>query len=42
MAGSSLAMAAGFLVGQGCDVVDFEGAWFLADDPAAAANLATG
>lgn len=36
MAGSSLAMAPSFVVGQSCDIVDLDGAWFLSDDAPAA------
>lgn len=36
MAGSSLATAPAFIVGQLSDIVDLDGAWFLADDPPAA------
>ena len=32
MVGSSLAMAPGFILGQGCDVVDLDGPTFLAQD----------
>jgi len=32
MAGSSLAMAPAFIVGQSCAIVDLDGAWFLSDD----------
>ena len=32
MIGSSLAMAPGFILGQGCDVVDLDGPTFLAND----------
>lgn len=35
MAGSSLAMAPAFVVGQYCEIVDLDGAWFLADDAVA-------
>jgi len=33
MGGSSLAMAPAFVISQCCDIVDLDGAWFLADDP---------
>jgi L-alanine-DL-glutamate epimerase-like enolase superfamily enzyme len=33
MAGSTLATAPGFVLGQFCDVVDLDGPYFLADDP---------
>jgi L-alanine-DL-glutamate epimerase-like enolase superfamily enzyme len=36
MAGSSLAMAPAFILGQFCDIVDLDGAWFLTEDPGAA------
>lgn len=36
MAGSSLAMAPAFVVGQCCEIVDLDGAWFLAEDEVAA------
>ena len=36
MAGSVLATAPGFVLGQFCDVVDLDGPYFLADDPWAA------
>ncbi|WP_235536453.1 MULTISPECIES: dipeptide epimerase [unclassified Sphingomonas] len=32
MAGSSLAMAPAFIVGQCCEIVDLDGAWFLSED----------
>jgi L-alanine-DL-glutamate epimerase-like enolase superfamily enzyme len=35
MAGSTLAMAPAFVLGQLCDIVDLDGPWFLADDPLA-------
>ncbi|MES2496457.1 MAG: dipeptide epimerase [Pseudomonadota bacterium] len=35
MAGSSLAMAPAFIVGQSCAIVDLDGAWFLSDDAVA-------
>ena len=35
MAGSTLAAAPGFILGQLCDVVDLDGPYFLADDPLA-------
>lgn len=42
MAGSSLAMAPAFVVSQCCDIVDLDGAWFLADDPQGALLYADG
>nr|WP_255587133.1 dipeptide epimerase [Hephaestia mangrovi] len=36
MAGSSLAMAPAYVIGQCCDIVDLDGAWFLTEDPDAA------
>jgi len=42
MAGSSLAMAPAFVLGQCCDIVDLDGAWFLTDDPDAAGLYADG
>ena len=36
MAGSTLATAPGFVLGQLCNVVDLDGPYFLADDPLAA------
>lgn len=36
MAGSSLAMAPAYVIGQCCDIVDLDGAWFLTEDPHAA------
>lgn len=36
MAGSSLAMAPAYVIGQCCDIVDLDGAWFLTDDADAA------
>ena len=37
MAGSTLATAPAFVLGQMCDVIDLDGPWSLADDPLAAA-----
>jgi L-alanine-DL-glutamate epimerase-like enolase superfamily enzyme len=42
MAGSTLAMAPGFVLGQLCDVVDLDGPYGLADDPLAAQIYADG
>ncbi len=42
MAGSSLAMAPSFIVGQACEIVDLDGAWFLADDAPAAGMYVDG
>jgi len=42
MAGSALATAAGFVLGQVCDIVDLDGPYFLADDPAAAGLYSDG
>ena len=42
MAGSALSTAPGFVVGQLCDVVDLDGPYFLAEDPAAAGIYADG
>lgn len=42
MAGSSLAMAPAFIVGQSCEIVDLDGAWFLADDPVAPSMYVAG
>jgi L-alanine-DL-glutamate epimerase-like enolase superfamily enzyme len=42
MGGSSLAMAPAFVIGQCSDIVDLDGAWFLADDPQGARLYADG
>ncbi|WP_066703636.1 dipeptide epimerase [Sphingobium amiense] len=42
MAGSSLAMAPAFVVGQVCEIVDLDGAWFLADDAVASSMYRAG
>lgn len=42
MAGSSLAAAAGFVLAQVCDVVDLDGAFFLAEDPHAVSIYRSG
>ena len=42
MAGSSLAMAPAFVLGQCCDIVDLDGAWFLTEDLDAAGLYADG
>ncbi|ABQ70947.1 dipeptide epimerase [Rhizorhabdus wittichii] len=42
MAGSSLAMAPAFVVGQYCEIVDLDGAWFLSEDTVAAAMYDAG
>ena len=42
MAGSTLATAPGFVLGQLCDIVDLDGPYFLAGDPAAAGLYADG
>ena len=42
MAGSTLATAPGFVLGQFCDVVDLDGPYFLAEDPWASKIYADG
>lgn len=42
MVGSSLAMAPGFVLGQGCDVVDLDGPTFLAKDRAPSVHYRDG
>lgn len=42
MAGSSLAMAPAFIVGQCCEIVDLDGAWFLAEDDIASKMYSDG
>jgi L-alanine-DL-glutamate epimerase-like enolase superfamily enzyme len=42
MAGSSLAMAPAFIVGQGCEIVDLDGAWFLSEDDTASKMYSDG
>jgi L-Ala-D/L-Glu epimerase len=42
MAGSTLATAPAFVLGQLCDVVDLDGPWSLADDPLSASLYADG
>jgi len=36
MGGATLSIAPAFILGQGCDIADLDGPWFLADDPLAA------
>ena len=42
MVGTSLAMAPGFVLGQGCDVVDLDGPTFLAEDRTPSVDYADG